>query len=204
MYVDTCTYRKADKYIHMYVSMSTELSNYTRYCIYVHTSNLLYRRHINWIFNSTYLYVILVLGNCCRFKDRYGRWWINENSPYIRTLYVCSSLQICTSPLCETFRFLVALLKFLWYSSSSYADIEGHLLVRSSSVQDPQVMKCTRMMSGISFQIEERIKTQSGEENSDEKFSSPDCVFKRSSIRKDIPDFSWKFRSPKSLFDCVQ
>ena len=47
-----------------------------------------------------------------------------------------------------------------------------------------------QLMSGKSFRIEERLKTQSGEENSssDEEFSSPDCVFKRSSIRKDFPD----------------
>ena len=51
-------------------------------------------------------------------------------------------------------------------------------------------------MSGKSFRIEERLKTQSGEENSssvhhpDEEFSSPDCVFKRSSIQKDFPDIS--------------
>ena len=36
-----------------------------------------------------------------------------------------------------------------------------------------------------------------------EEFSSPDCVFKRSSIRKDFPDISWKFHSPKSLFECI-
>ena len=61
-----------------------------------------------------------------------------------------------------------------------------------------------QLMLGKSFRIEERLKMQSGEENSssssDEEFSSPDCVFKRFSIRKNFPDISWKFRSPKSLF----
>ena len=43
---------------------------------------------------------------------------------------------------------------------------------------------------------------QSGEENSsrsDEEFSSPDCVFKRSSIRKDFPDIN-NDRFPHSSF----
>ena len=47
-----------------------------------------------------------------------------------------------------------------------------------------------------SFRIEERLKMHSGEE-----LSSPDCVFKRSSIRKDFPDISSGSRGQQGHYE---
>ena len=40
--------------------------------------------------------------------------------------------------------------------------------------------------------------------SADEELSSPDCVSKSFSIRKDFQNESWKLGSPKSLFDHTQ